>query len=472
MKLTKEKLKKDFENIIKITSTHFAPKSKSNSKKQNLGKSEDILDTSNDNFSTGIFWLKQDILPNIRKHKKEINYISSIILLTYIFKKIYTKIKSRVGTINDSLGIYLKSEDIDYGLAELSRKLEDSFGKHTIYFISNLLSLQDIDSINIGKVSIKRIDEKIIEELPSSIEKPYFSSVYAPLSLALIKGEYINPNKFIEEFKGKTLFEVTIEGYQVENETSDVFEEALREFKIALSYFSICKIFLENLSSNKYSIETKKIKQNNNYGLKNDYQIYYLKNNKEPKILKAMNVLSEYITLPEFSFTINKALLEKIEKRCCLKNFNMIIQNEKFGEIGDKIKRSLDWVFKEMFEKDDTDKTIALFISLETLISTGSDQFISLTDNYAENIAIMTHNNVEDRMNEKKFFKKKVYPLRNNIMHNGYKVNREKDWNEIQRLKIYVAWTLHWFIRNIDKLTKDGNKTKVVKEYFEREKLK
>jgi len=125
-----------------------------------------------------------------------------------------------------------------------------------------------------------------------------------------------------------------------------------------------------------------------------------------------------------------------------------------------------------MFEKDDTDKTIALFISLETLISTGSDQFISLTDNYAENIAIMTHNNVEDRLNEKKFFKKKVYPLRNNIMHNGYKVNREKDWNEIQRLKIYVAWTLHWFIRNIDMLMKIGNKTKAVKEYFEREKLK
>jgi len=167
MKLTNEKLKKDFENIIKITSTHFSPKSKSNSKKQNLHKSEDNLDSSNNNFSTGIFWLKQGILPNIRKHKKEINYISSIILLTYIFKKIYTKIKSRVVTINASLGTYLKGEDIDYGLAGLSKKLEDSFGKHTIYFVSNLLSLQDIDSINIGKVLIKRIDEKIIEELPS-----------------------------------------------------------------------------------------------------------------------------------------------------------------------------------------------------------------------------------------------------------------------------------------------------------------
>jgi len=408
MKLTNQKLKKDFENIIKIVFEHLAPKSKPNSRKQDLFKSEDKLGSFSENFSTGIFWLEQNILPNIRKHKnKEINSFSSTVLLAYIIKKIYTKIKSRVGTINDSLSIYLRSEDIDYGLTEISNKLENSFGKYTIYFISNLLYLQDIDLINIGKVSIKRIDEKIIEELPSIIEKPIFSNVYPRLYLELIKEKYFTPNKFIEEFKGKTLFEVTIEGYQVDNEKSDVFEEALREFKIALSYFSICKIFLENVASDKYSFETKKIKQNNNYGSKNNYQIYYLKNSKESKILKAMNVLSDYITLPEFAFTVNKALLEKIEKKCCFKNFNMIIQNRKFGEIGDKIKRSLDWVLKEMLEKNDTDKTIALFISLETLISTGPDPFISLTDNYAENIAIMTQSSVQERLNEKKYFKKK-----------------------------------------------------------------
>ena len=153
MKLTNKKLKKDFENIIKIVFEHLAPKSKSISRKQDSCQSEDKLDIFNENFSTGNFWLKQDILPNIRKHeKKEINFFSSTILLAYIIKKIYMKIKSRVETINDSLGIYLKSEDFDYGLTEISNKLENSFGKHTIFFISNLLSLQDIDSINIGKV--------------------------------------------------------------------------------------------------------------------------------------------------------------------------------------------------------------------------------------------------------------------------------------------------------------------------------
>ena len=375
------------------------------------------MDTSNDNFSTGIFWLKQDILPNIRKHKnKEINYISSMILLGYVFKKIYTKIKSRVGTINDSLDIYIKSEDIDYGLTEVSNKLENSFGKHTIYFISNLLSLQDIDSVNIGKVSIKRIDEKIIKELPLYIENPDF------LNVKLIKGEYFNPIRFIQEFKGKTLFEVTIEGYQIDNEKSTVFEEALREFKIVLSYFSICKIFLKNVASDTYSIVTKKIKKNNYYSLKNNYQFYYLKNNKEPEKLKAMNVLSEYITLPEFSFTINKALLEKIEKRCCLNNFSMILQNEKYGKIGKKIKRSFGWVYKEMLEKDETDKAIALFISLETLISYGKDPLTGLTDEYAENVAIMTRNTSEERFREKRFFKSKVYQLRNEIMNNGSEI--------------------------------------------------
>ncbi len=181
---------------------------------------------------------------------------------------------------------------------------------------------------------------------------------------------------------------------------------------------------------------------------------------------------SDYITLPEFAFTINKASLEKIEKRCYLNNFNMIIQNGEFGKIGNKIKRSLDWAFKGMLERDDTDKTIALFISLETLMSTGPDPFMSLTDNYAENIAIITNSNVEKRLSEKRYFKSKVYKLRNNIMHNGYEVIWGKDGDKIERLKKYVAWALRWFIKNIDTLMKIGNNTNAVKEYFEREKLK
>ena len=150
----------------------------------------------------------------------------------------------------------------------------------------------------------------------------------------------------------------------------------------------------------------------------------------------------------------------------------MIIQNGEFGTIGNKIKRSLDWVYKEMLEKDETDKAIALFISLETLISYGHDPLIGLTDEYAENIAIMTHSTAEERFKEKKLFKRKVYKLRNKIMHNGYKVIWEKDWKDIKRLKIYVAWTLRWYLENIDKLMLIGNNVDAVKEYFEREKLK
>jgi len=472
MKLTNKKLKKDFGDIIKIVFKNSAPKSKLSSEKQDLYKFEDDLYFSNKNFSSGALLLKQYILDNIRKHKEEVNFFTSIELLEYICKSIYIKIKSRVETINDSLDIYLKSEDIDYGFTEISRKLENSFGEYTIYFISYLLSLQDIDLVNIGKVSIKRIDKKIIEELPPIIEKPFFSNVYSPLQLELIEGDYLDPNRFIQEFEGKALFEVVIKGYQVNNEKSDVFEGALREFKYILSYFSICKTFLKNVASDQYSIKTKEIKKDSKYGLKNNYQIYYLKDNKDPKILKELHILSNYITLPEFAFIIDKASLEKIEKRCCLNNFNMIIQNGEFGTIGNKIKRSLDWVYKEMLEKDETDKAIALFISLETLISYGHDPLIGLTDEYAENIAIMTHNNVEDRFNEKKYFKKKVYQLRNDIMHNGYEVLWDKDWDKIERLKIYVAWALRWFIKNIDTLMKIGNNTNAVKEYFEREKLK
>mgnify|MGYP001049924796 CR=1 FL=1 len=106
MKLKNKKLKKDFENIIKIAFKNLVPKSKSSSGEQGLYKSEDDLDYYNEDFYTGVVWLNQDILDNIRKHEEKINLSTSAELLKYICKSIYIKIKSRVETINNSLYIF------------------------------------------------------------------------------------------------------------------------------------------------------------------------------------------------------------------------------------------------------------------------------------------------------------------------------------------------------------------------------
>lgn len=465
-----KRLKEHFKNILKQIFKNIGPSSKISFEGKEMYKFEDDLYFNSDYF----IWtmpIKLEILDKIPKYKGKVNIQTSDELLEHICLNIYRKIKRRVETISDSLDIYLKEEDIDFGFKEIFKKMDISYGKHSVYFISNILVLKEIESINIGRVSIKRVGEKIVKELPTIIEKPLFSCVYTPMQIALMKGNYLDPNRFVKEFEGKTMFEITLEGYQVGNERSKIFERAIEEFKYVLSYLSICKTFLENVSSDKYSFSIEYIKLDNRSNSENKYQIYYVRDHNNTKILKCVRDFQGYLKLPKFTFIIDSELLEVIKKRCYLSNFCMIMENEKLGEVGNKIKLSLEWVFKEMIEYDDTDKVIALFISLETLITTGPDPFMSLTDDYAENVAIMTVTGIERRLEEKRFFKK-VYKLRNNIMHNGYKIKWLDDWQKIKRLKIYIAWSLRYFINNINKIMKIGNDTNALKEYFERLKLK
>ena len=116
----------------------------------------------------------------------------------------------------------------------------------------------------------------------------------------------------------------------------------------------------------------------------------------------------------------------------------------------------------------------SIIISSERLISTGPEYLISHTANLAENIVIITKNSVDDRYELKKYFKKDIYKLRNKIMHNGKEINLDDDLHKINNLRNYVVWSLMWVIKKIDVLTKNGNETKieVLKEYFERQKLK
>jgi len=470
MDATEGKSREYFEKIIKGIFKFIGPKPKVSTKRQMFYKFEDGL-YFNEVYFTGGFLMREGILSNIRKYR-EVNNSTSYELFHYICKIMYHKIKSRVGVIDSTLDVYLEKEDINQGFFEMLKKLDNSCGEYTVYFISNLLVLRDINSVNIGKVSIKNLNEKIIGELASNIEKPVFSNVYSPLALALIEGDYFNPNRFLQEFKGKVIFETVVKGYHLDNEMSEVFNRGLREFKYILSYLSVCKIFLENVASDQFSIKTEDIKTTNYFGTENNYQIYYIKNNNKPETWKTIKTISDLGALPKFAFVIDKNLMKVIKERCELDNFNMIIQKGEYGEIGNKIRRCLDWIYKGMIEKNDTDKAIALFISLETLMSTGPDPLTSLTDDLAENLAIITHNNVEDRLKEKKYFKSKIYTLRNKIMHNGYEINWEDDWGKIERLRIYIAWSVRWFIKNIDAINKIGNDINTLKEYFEREKLK
>jgi len=375
-----------------------------------------------------------------------------------------------VDVIDDTLDVYLEKEDIDYGYSEIFKKLDESNRKYKVYLLSNLVSLRNVISVEIGKVTVKILNEQITKELPQKIEKR-FTSV---LSEALAESEYLSPKQFLQEFKGRVILEISVEGYHLNNEVSKVFEEALREYKRVFSYLSVCKDFLGNVTLDRYNIEIENVRIFD-YGIHNEVpQIFYIYDKNKPKFLKIINTEFQEIKLPKIVFIINKDSLEKIKVRCCLDNFNKIFQNQKkYGEISKKITTSMDWFYKGIIEEDRTNEAIALFISLEILMSDKPDNLSSLSDDLAENLAIITKSVVEDRYKAKKDFKNNIYQLRNDIMHRGKKISTLKDFSNLKTLRNYIVWSLRWIIENIEILKKDGKyKTEALKEYFEKQKLK
>jgi len=469
MNSLERKLRRHFESLIKGYFKLIGPESKISYKGLSVFEFEDDL-YFNEYYFTGGTILKKIFLDDISKYRSGVNLSTSYELFKYICRIIYNKIKSRVDIINDTLNVYLKEDDIDYGFSEIIKKLDESNKVYRVYLISNLISLENVNSAEIGKVTLINLNKETINELPENIEKDFST----PLANILDEKKYLNPQEFLQKYKGRVILEISVEGYHLNNEISKVFEDALQEYKRVFSYLSACKIFLGNVSADKYNFETESLKKYD-YGVQNEAtQYFYIYDKNQAKLLKIIDTKFEKVELPKILFKINKESLEKIKKSCCLDNFNKILQNQKkYDKIGDKITRSIDWFYRGIIEEDNTNEAIALFISLEILMSARQDNFSSLRDDLAENIAIITKFGVEERYKAKKDFKNNIYKLRNDIMHRGEKISKPKDFRNLETLRNSFVWSLRWIIENIEILKKDGKYgTEALKEYFEKQKLK
>ena len=105
-------------------------------------------------------------------------------------------------------------------------------------------------------------------------------------------------------------------------------------------------------------------------------------------------------------------------------------------------------------------------------MSVGPDYLTSHTDNLADNIVLSIFDDVKARYQEKKYFKKKIYPLRNQIIHGGHSIDWEADRIKIIKLESYLVWAIIEMIKRSDDILKFGNNIKCIRKYFEWEKLK
>jgi hypothetical protein len=324
--------------------------------------------------------------------------------------------------------------------------LQDSKGKHLFIFFVPSITLAVKESIEIGGTTLRKASVADAELLEGR----------ADIILERNVGSQGPTDKkdFLNRYLNSTLVQLRFSGFHYKDELSFPAHEAWKTFGRVAAYLMICKEVLQ--IPEKYP----------DYG--RDHKSWpwdaFMVGKRGRAPLIPIYSTGHQFSIYGLDFEIDPHLLYYLYKYCYLQEFNRLCKSH--TELRDKIYRSLDWFLKGCREDDPTDQLVCSFISLECLFGMGSDSLSSQTGDLAENIALLIHSKRPERIEEKNFFKKKVYPLRNRIMHHGH-MFEAKDEPVSDRLKVYIMYGVINILKHLDAITKDGG----LRNFFEKVKM-
>jgi len=444
------------DGVIKFCLYYIAPEDKlePESKKYIF---EDEIKMQDDYFHIGNYF-QAFANTYLKGFQNKVNYSTSYAVGDIVLRNIYSRIKDRNEKIDERLYKYLIDEDIDFAIGETKSIFENSNAKHKVILVTNLIEFVDVSMLKVGNVKMFKINEDYIQHIPDTIP-----SIYIRASLLGSTREDAKKEKFLEDNCKYIAMEIDTKGCHFNSETSSPVETAIEEFKQVWAYLYMCKHYLSRVAEDRYEIPVKEIK-NSGFLLQGESEIsnFYV-NKKDTAEWRSVNTQFTEINLSKEKFVLDNKSVEEIKKRCCLEQFNKLYSNIK-GTFKNKVFTSLGWYLKSHQEVDTTDKAISLFISLESLLT-------SSTDDMAENVALLTYSTVDDRYKAKKNFKDTVYPLRNKILHSGKRVNSNKDYKVLRELQDYTVWSLRNILNRTERISALDAGGDAIKEYFERLKL-
>lgn len=339
----------------------------------------------------------------------------------------------------------LSDEILVQACKTIIEELRASEGDHLFVFFVPSICLSVDENIEIGGAIFRKAtadDAELLEGRANAFEEQT-TDPQAPL----------DKSDFLKQYLGSTLVELHFTGYHYKGELSVPANEAWKRFRRIAAFLLACKEFLQNPEVN--------ANRTPDFAVWIQDSFMVEKNSGAPLIPISFN--SQFSTCG-LVFTINAQVLEQMEKCCHLFAFNKLCRTQ--GELRDKIYRSLDWFLKGCGENDPTDRLVCFFISFESLMAMGSDALNSQTDDLAENISLLIHQKVAERIEEKDFFKKKVYQLRNRVMHHGHMFEAE-DALISERLIVYITHGLIEILKHLDTIIEDGG----LRKFFERIKM-
>jgi hypothetical protein len=457
---------KNFEIFLKLSLKSIGPENKV----ELVGRREtfpfeDHLKMSEAYFIGG-YILRNTVTEKESALKGKTNDDFAYSIFRELTRRIYEKIKERV-TIADTLDKYLVNDDIDFGCETLKKLLRQTYGQYTIALVTDLVDLTDINSVRIGNVQLNKIDENFVKGLPETFGVPRSS-----LLAALMKAD-MTRETFLEENKNFVALSKETSGYHHLGEKSVVFENALTEFKQVFAYLACAKHFFENVKGKKFEFKSRRIvlgPVGSVYGEGVSGVQKYFVRKKNDNWVRWIDTLGSQIKLSREAFILDSQTCQKLDEDFFLKQYNDLMSNIQGNQIAGKVRRSFDWFLKGILEDDLTDQVVALFISLEALLSSGQDPFRGTTDDLAENVAIMLTPDGDERYAYKKAIKR-AYALRCKIVHGGETIS-DKDFPIIRQLGNYTVWSLRGILSRVQQILNYGKKERHLQEYFDREKLR
>lgn len=315
---------------------------------------------------------------------------------------------------------YFQSEYVSQVINFLEAEAKKLGNLYTGIIITDFISLSGVEEIQIGRCKISKINESLLPLLPAELPAKSARNE-ALLAMSGLRNydtcySKITKLEFVERFKDKVaIICPNLSGYHFKDEQSLVVDEMTKQLKLTYSFLKY-SAYLINRE------EDIKVCDAQNSSDKFPYFETYISADNDNNFFEVIKSKADIAFITD-QILITDKIRELLDDLCLQSNFNTACEaktdNKIAIETNSKVETAFDWYLRGLVSRDMTDKFLSFFICLEVLLSHSKTE---VSDNMAENAAILFASDFNIRYAKKKRFKE-LYNVRCEIVHAGRKLS-------------------------------------------------
>jgi Apea-like HEPN len=397
-----------------------------------------------------------------RIEKDALNYSSCWNLFKLSLEYIYLQ-KKELFDAEDRSFLEILDPDLERSILKfIEDKTSSDSSDHLIYVNTQFISINESGlNLNFGDIEFRKLMEVEIENIASRLPiEP--SGLLANALRAFDENKITYRQEFKSAVRDRVFCILKKPGIQIGNEFSFLIENAVELIRNSLGYLHCMEELL--------LVQNPPIEFTTTNHSEKELVYIFLVNQKTEEV-KFLDNQFPIEAITKKLFKVDSECLEKIEQIGHLSKLNGILNDVNGGALQKKIITALHWFYKSKFTENRTDAILFGFICFESLFSTNNDPTASLSDQIAENAAIMVFRDAESRFKFKSKIKK-GYGVRSAIVHQGKKVNEISEYKEMFNLPFVLTLCLIKFFKNYEEIKAIGTDLQSIRKYFDLNRMK